>query len=235
MPKIALVTFDLDNTLWDVEGVIVAVEREARDWFDRRVPEVNRTFGRDDFMRMRSEAIATDASLAHDVSRLRLETFRRVIAAAGYPDARARALAQEGFDVFLDARHRVKFYDGALELLDLLQDRFRLAALTNGNADFERLGLDKYFSFALSAGSVGASKPHPAMFRAALARSRNDPHEMVHIGDHPVDDIQGAGDVGAHTIWVNLRGQEFTGPKIATVEARALADIPQAIAEIEQR
>lgn len=235
MPKIALVTFDLDNTLWDVDGVIEAAEREARAWFDARVPEVNQRFSRDDFMRMRSEAVAMDPSLAHDVTRLRLETFRRAIAGAGYGEPQSIALAEEGFDVFLHARHRVVFYDGALDLLADLKGRYRLASLTNGNADIARLGLDRYFTFALSAGSVGASKPHPAMFEAALERTGRKAGEMVHIGDHPVDDIEGAASVGAHTVWVNLKRAPFTGAAAASAEVTSLAAIPDAIRVIEAR
>jgi putative hydrolase of the HAD superfamily len=234
MPRIALVTFDLDNTLWDVDGVIVAAERETKAWFDERVPEVNRLLSRDDFQRLRGQAIADDARLAHDVSSLRRETFRRAIRAAGYGDTEARRLADEGFDVFLHARHRVEFFDGALDVLEVLRGRYRLAALTNGNADIARLGLDRYFGFALSAASVGASKPHPAMFREALRRAASDPHEMVHVGDHPIDDVQGAADVGVHTIWVNLKGIPFPGTTPASREARTLAAIPDAIDAIDR-
>lgn len=235
MPKIALVTFDLDNTLWDVDGVIEAAEREARAWFDVRVPEVNQRFSRDDFVRMRSEAVALDPTLAHDVSRLRRETFRRAIAGAGYGEPQSIALAEEGFEVFLHARHRVVYYDGALDLLAELKARYRLASLTNGNADIARLGLDRFFSFALSAGSVGASKPHPAMFEAALERTGRKAGEMVHIGDHPIDDIEGAAGVGAHTIWVNLNQAPFTGAGPATAVVTSLTDIPAAIESIEAR
>ena len=43
MPHIAVVTFDLDNTLWDVDAVIRNAERVTRQWFDARVPELNAT------------------------------------------------------------------------------------------------------------------------------------------------------------------------------------------------
>ena len=49
-----------------------------------------------------------------------------------------------------------------------LARRHRLGALTNGNADIARLGLDRFFRFAFSAADVGAAKPAPEMFRAAL-------------------------------------------------------------------
>ncbi len=39
MAGIKLVTFDLDNTLWNVETVITNAERRMRTWLDERVPE----------------------------------------------------------------------------------------------------------------------------------------------------------------------------------------------------
>ena len=36
---IRLVTFDLDNTLWDVDTVIHRAEKETRNWIQPRVPE----------------------------------------------------------------------------------------------------------------------------------------------------------------------------------------------------
>ena len=41
------------------------------------------------------------------------------------------------------------------------------------------------------------------MFEAALGHNGARPEEAVHIGDHPIDDIQGAASVGMHTVWAN--------------------------------
>ena len=46
--------------------------------------------------------------------------------------------------------------------------------------------------------------PAPDMFLAALEHSGVAPCEALHIGDHPVDDMQGAQAVGMKTLWVNF-------------------------------
>jgi 2-haloalkanoic acid dehalogenase type II len=230
--RIVVVTFDLDNTLWDVDDVIRNAERVTRAWFDANVPEVNRLHGPDDLMRLRKEAVAANPGLAHDVSRLRREVFRRAIAAAGYSDAEAARLATTAFELFLAERHRVQLYDDTLTVLDELTRSYRLGALTNGNADIGRLGLDRFFDFAFSAAAVGASKPHPAMFEAALNRTGVAPDAMVHVGDHPVDDIAGAAALGIHTIWVNRRGVDYPADAPATRTAADLRDVPRIIAEL---
>ena len=42
-------------------------------------------------------------------------------------------------DVFLQARQAVEFYDDVMDGLQELSFHFRLGALTNGNADLERV------------------------------------------------------------------------------------------------
>ena len=40
MPDVKLITFDLDNTLWDVDSVIRKAESSLRAWLLDEVPEV---------------------------------------------------------------------------------------------------------------------------------------------------------------------------------------------------
>ena len=230
---ITVVTFDLDNTLWDVEGVIENAERVTRAWFDRHVPELNQRLAPEDIRRLRAQVAAEEPRIAHDVSRMRHEIFRRAIVSLGYDDRESRRLATEAFEIFLHERHRIELFAEALPLLETLVGRYRLGALTNGNADIARLGLSRYFSFAFSAGMVGASKPHPAMFRAALEHASISPAQMVHIGDHPVDDIEGASSLGIHTIWVNPKRIDYPPGAPHTRSVERLADIPRILAEID--
>jgi len=232
MPRIVVVTFDLDNTLWDVDDVIRNAERVTRQWFDAHVPELYATLRVDDFIEIRRRIVAERPDLAHDLSRIREAVFERAIVAVGRDGAQAKRLAREAFELFLAERHKVSFYDAALDVLERLSRRHVLGALTNGNADIARLGLAPYFRFAFSAADVGAAKPAPNMFRAALAHADALPHQMIHVGDNPVDDIDGAAQLGIPTIWVNLGRRSEESPP-ATRVVHALQEIPNAIAEIE--
>jgi len=151
----------------------------------------------------------------------------RAIQHCGYSDAEARTFADGAFQVFLHGRHNVSFFEGALEMLEALSKHYMLGVLTNGNADFRRLGLNQFFSFGFSPAEVGSSKPHPAMFEAALERTGVAATRAVHVGDHPVDDIQGAREVGMFTIWVNRAGTENNVN--ASFEVSHLEEIPAAI------
>ena len=228
---IKLVTFDLDNTLWETDNTIRRAESDMRDRLDLRVPGFSERFDFRATTALREQVIADSPAIAHDVTRLRKEVLFRATRACGCGEDDARAYAEEAFEVFLRARHRVSYLDGALDLLATLKRRYTLVSLTNGNADFMRLGLDRYFSFGLTAADVGAMKPHRPIFDAALTRTRIPANEAVHIGDQLIDDVQGAKDAGMHTIWFNPDGERDTTG--ASSQVSRLPEIPQAIAKLE--
>ena len=230
---IRLVTFDLDNTLWETDNTIRRAESDTRECMDRRVPGFSRRFDFSATQALREQVVRDTPAIAHDVSRLRKEVLFRAALECGCGEDDARACADEAFEVFLRARHRVSYLDGAIELLATLVPKYTLVSLTNGNADFERLGLDRYFSFGLTAADAGAMKPHPEMFRAALARAGVAADAAVHVGDQLIDDMRGAKDVGMHTIWFNPDGASDTVG--ASAEVSRLQEIPQAISLLEDR
>ncbi len=228
---IRLVTFDLDNTLWAVDAVIRRAEAALNDWLDQRVPEYNR-LSADSRKAIVQSVTAADPGIVHDISRLRETVMRETVVHCGYRPERAARLAADAFAEFMDWRHRVQFFPAAVDVLAELAESYTLAALTNGNADFERLGLDQYFTFGYCAGEVGAKKPAPAMFERAMAHASVEPDEAVHVGDHAVDDIQGAAAVGMATIWVNLFDADEDPPATATVTR--LADLPSTVARLSE-
>jgi HAD superfamily hydrolase (TIGR01549 family) len=233
MARIEVITFDLDNTLWDIETVIRNAERVTRGWFDVHVPELYATLGSADFMAFRRALVTERPELAHNLSRLREAVFERAITTVGRTPAEAKRLAAEAFALFLNERHKIIYFEGAIELLDHLAARHRLGALTNGNADIARLGLDRYFGFAFNAADVGASKPAPEMFRAALEHTGATPSQMLHVGDNPLDDVHGAGQLGIATVWVNRNPHSEPLPTPPTRVVERLADVPAAITAIE--
>ena len=238
MPRLRVITFDLDNTLWNVRTVIGGAERRLVAWLEAETPDAAAVYRNSaDLMDLRSRLVAEQPQLAHDISRLRQVILQHVMLEAGYGKAQARQLAAQAFDLFLEARHDIEYFDGALSALAKLSRRYTLGSLTNGNADPKRLKLDRYFSFSFCAADVGASKPAPDMFAATLRHAGAAPHEVAHIGDHPIDDIAAAADLGLHTVWFNgpvqqeMRDAPATAP--ATVEITHLDELLDAVAQIE--
>jgi putative hydrolase of the HAD superfamily len=71
------------------------------------------------------------------------------------------------------------------------------------------------------------------MFYAPLNELNLRPAQAIHIGDHLIDDIQGAANVGMHSIWVNLNEQLRLGQDVKpTQEVSGLAAIVPAVEQI---
>jgi FMN hydrolase / 5-amino-6-(5-phospho-D-ribitylamino)uracil phosphatase len=236
MSQLKLITFDLDNTLWNVDSVIRAAERRMQTWLHERVPEFPVRFSPEAMQELRNAVIEESPSLRHDLSTLREEILYRAIVQCGFSRADARGLARGAFHIFLDARHEVEFFDGALETLEQLSGEYVLGALTNGNADIARLDLERFFRFGYSAASVGVGKPAPDIFLAALQHAGAEADQAIHVGDHLLDDIAGAAGVGMHTIWINAHGEQVPEDSAAPSHTvQGIQHVPAGVTDIQQR
>lgn len=234
MNSLKLVTLDLDNTLWDVEKTIRAAEQELVQWLAQHAGAAHKIYSSSDMVELRNQTLQQHANLRHDLSRLRIEVLFNVMRAAQYPEDEARKLAEAAFEVFFAGRNRVVFFPHALEMLQTLSARYPIYALTNGNADTTRTGISQYLRGAISSAQVGASKPDPRMFQAALDQAGVQAHQCVHIGDHLDDDIKGANAVGMHSIWVNLHKTQSVDKTLQPrFEVTHLSEIVSTVASIE--
>jgi len=227
MSRLQLITLDLDNTLWDVDSIIIKAEQDMLQWLGEHVPDSLAHYQGETLNQVRNQVFTEYQARSHDLSFMRTQVLFEVIRRTGMSEAEARSRAQQAFDVFFEGRNRVVFFPGALDMLEDLSARFRIYALTNGNANIEKAGLSAYLSGAYSSADVGAKKPHPDMFQAPLTALDLNPEQAVHIGDHLVDDIHGANAVGMHSIWVNLtahtRSRDDSAPTREVADLNAVA------------
>ena len=123
-------------------------------------------------------------------------------------------------------------YEEALAVLEVLAEDYTLGALTNGNADIYKTDAGEYFDFAFLAEELGASKPAPDMFEAALSHADVSAAEIAHVGDNPDHDIEGARAVGMRTVWMNNRNLEWPGGQRADREITNLRQLPEVLASL---
>ncbi|KPV40669.1 hypothetical protein AN478_05790 [Thiohalorhabdus denitrificans] len=197
-PQRAL-TFDLDETLWPCEDVIARAEGAVYRWLATHCPRITAEYGQEEMRAIRLEMAERHPDLAADMTALRVASLRWHAERAGY----APGVAEAAMEVFLAERNRVTPFEEVPGILERLGARFPLVALTNGNAHVPHTPLAGMFDLVLSAGDVGAPKPHPAMFRAACGELGLPATALVHMGDDPVRDVQAARDLGARTVWIN--------------------------------
>jgi putative hydrolase of the HAD superfamily len=229
---IRVVTFDLDNTLWDVEPALLRAEASQQAWLARHRPGAAEHLDHDALFEFKKSVWKRHPELAHNVTAMRIQTLFELQVNAGYDEETAREGARLAFDAFLAERHKVELYEEALAVLEQLARNYILGALTNGNADIYKTDAAEYFDFAFLAEEIGASKPHPDMFEAALAHAGVAARQVVHVGDDPEHDIRGAREAGMHTVWMNGRGRSWPGGEPADREIGSLRELPAALASI---
>lgn len=231
---IRVISFDLDDTLWDVDEVMIEATRIQHEWLARYRPRVIEQFTPKALFEFKRSLINESPVLQHRISELRICALREAQLAAGYSLKEAELGAREAFEVVLEARHQVRYFEHALDVLEKLAVDYMLVALSNGNADVFRLSIGKYFHSAVRAENFDTSKPDPTLFSAALQPTGALPSQCVHVGDHHQHDIQGAHDSGMHSVWFNPEAGSWPGGKNPSREISTLSQLPAAITAIEQ-
>ena len=153
------------------------------------------------------------ASLAHRSQKSRGQFFTRyeqlILEGAGLDVSLALA-----WDIWqmttLVVKDFVPFDDAAPALRELKRKGYTLGVLSNLNRDMESLvqglGLGQDLDFCITSQEVGAEKPHPPIFLAALTRAGVSPQEAAYVGDQYHSDIEGARAVGLTPVLLDRSG-----------------------------
>lgn len=208
MPDITVIkaiSFDLDDTLWHCAPAIQNAENALYEWHRRETPLVTVEHSRQSLAAYRMGIRARYPELAGDVTEMRLVGLRELLREFGYRES----LAAQGFDVFYRARSEVQLYEGVIEMLEALGRRYKLAAITNGNADLGHIGIEQHFNQVHAANLVTPAKPAPAMFERCLQQFDLPAAALLHIGDNPVADVVGGHNAGVQTLWFNQLEQPW--------------------------
>jgi len=198
---VTALTIDLDDTLWPVGPTLAAAEVALAAWLRQNAPATAAGVGEHGMLVLRAQVAAERPDWAHDLTAVRLETIRRALRRHGDDPS----LAEPAFEAFFEVRHQVTPYADVRPALARLAHRFRIVALSNGNAQIHRVGLGEFFAGAVSARAHGAAKPQASIFHAACESVGAPPARVLHLGDDPLRDVDGALAAGLQAAWV-MRG-----------------------------
>ena len=199
--KTKALTFDLFGTILDLGGSLTPLIREsleARDVVDVSADE----FWEQWRYRQRIEQYQdTIMMLGHSGY---LETVRRAL---------HYILRRNGIDAspdtvqeFMRGWQQLSPFPEVLSALARLQSRYQLVVLSNGDPEFldhlvtERVAWD--FDAIISVTSVGAFKPHPAVYRGAAGKLGLEVNECLMVSANSFD-IMGARACGYRGAFVN--------------------------------
>ena len=139
-----------------------------------------------------------------------LETVRRAFSYV----ARAHGLTPTASetDAYLAAWQELSPFPECRANLERLRARFKLMALSNGDAAFlEHLAANRIrfeFDSVVSVDTVGAFKPHPAVYRAAARELRLEVGELIMVSANSFD-VLGARTCGLRGVYVDRYGLPF--------------------------
>jgi putative hydrolase of the HAD superfamily len=203
--KLRLITFDLDDTLWPCMPVINRAEKILHDWLARHAPQLAAGHSVEMLREHRHSVSKAHPDIAHNLTLTRQMSLQRLLDEYGHDTD----LAYQAIEVFRHERNQVTPYKDVEPVLAQLMNAYYLVSVTNGNAEVEATPLQGYFKHTLTAESVGASKPDPAMFIEAMRLADVSPQQTLHVGDDPVTDIQAAQNVGITCVWLNRHQQSW--------------------------
>ncbi len=224
---IRLITFDLDETLWGGTEVVLRAETEMIEWVSNRVPkfaEQYRTRATD----IRAATLAKRPRIHYDFNKIRVAVVEEVLQECGVQPGKACEIASAALCIFHGYRNKLQLNQNAIPLLRELRENYLLASISNGTSEVHRSPLKKYFELSVYARNMGTRKPDPAMFEVVLSHTKTLPQQAIHVGDHPIEDLEVAKRVGMYTI------QYFTGEFAHSPHADKVVDqLPDVVLAVQ--
>lgn len=193
------ITLDLDDTLWPFAPIGERIDRVVHEWMLAHSPATAAMFPVEAMRELRARTYRDHPHLAHDLSALR----RLTLEIALRDSAADPSLLDAAYEAFYAERNRVELYPDAIDALARIAARLPVVALSNGNADLVRCGIERHFAFQVHAHEHGAAKPEASFFLAACQRLRCEPGQVLHVGDHVDADVRGAALAGLRSCWIN--------------------------------
>lgn len=219
---IRVVSFDLDDTFWDCAPAIANAEQALFDWHVKNTPRITAVHTPESLFQFRASVRALHPDLTGCVTAMRLQGLRLLLSEFDYPEY----LADEAFDFFYRVRSEVVMYPGVIDLLQSLKGRYKLAAITNGNADLDHIGIAQHFDKIYAADLQLKAKPHEDMFHRCLEHFGVLGEQLLHIGDNPVTDVAGGLSAGVQTLWFNQHGVDWADKSGKPhFEAQSIAEV----------
>ena len=220
--EISVVAIDLDDTLWDNRPALEYAEKQLYEWLEVNAPRLTEAFSIADFKAHRKKLAEQKPELHHDMTLQRHESLALLAKEKCYDEK----VAASAMDAFLQARNNVTLYSDVVPVLKELSSSYDLIAVTNGNANIKKIGIDRYFKMSVSPADIGTSKPDPMVFEFIMKRMNIMPDMLVHVGDEPATDILGAQNAGIRNIWLNRNKIEWPADyALPDIEISTLHDL----------
>ena len=214
MKNVKVIAFDMDNTLIDRQGAFV---RCVRDMIEEDTEE---KIGVQAFSQFMEHFLILDNNGMGNKEILfnyYIEYFHLDLTWDIIMDRWVDRLA--GY---------MRLMEDAVEVLDALSKKYRLAILTNGDSVSQRGKLNTFphldwFEIVMVAGDYPWAKPDVRIFELLCEKLKVMPSEVVFVGDTIASDIIGAKNAGMKTIWI--QGDERLNSDLPDIRLYQLSEL----------
>lgn len=226
--KIHAMSFDLDDTLYENRQVISIALLKTQCFMQNWHPLLAEVSWQD-YQYHQTKLLKNNPALGHDLTLCRQQTLHELLLSSGLSVTESQSGTEAIMTVFHQWRSAVNITDQTHQILTRLAAVVPLIAITNGNADPHRMGIAQYFQFVLRAGPDGRAKPFADLFQKAERRLAIGANHILHIGDDPLTDVQGALLQGYQSCWLNHSvsfRKADTARLLPHIEITSLASLP---------
>jgi HAD superfamily hydrolase (TIGR01549 family) len=200
LKDIAIIAFDLDDTLWPCMPTIQRAEETLYRWLQQNYASITDQYSAVQLVAERKNFMKLNNRFATDLSLMRREFLKQLAADFDYEPGQ---VSESGFDVFYQARQQVNFYDDVLPCLERLKARYRLGSISNGNANVDMVGLGHLIEHPVTASDLQIAKPDKLIFQHLVERFAVPVEQILYVGDHPEYDVVGSIEAGMQAVWIN--------------------------------
>jgi len=229
--RIRAVLFDLGGTLVDERDFAGWAELARTVYLDVQPDDLAHAY-------TEVEALLDQGQLGTESDRLVVEYWRQVLGRAS-----GQAVGPETAARFVEARRATEsvrslpLYSDVRRCLDQLRgQRRRLGVVSNATSEarvrriLDQAGILPYFERVVASGTEGIAKPHPEIFRRAVARMHLRAEEALYVGNLPRTDALGARNAGLNSVWLNRDGTGFGSDP---PEITSLLEVPLVVRALE--
>jgi putative hydrolase of the HAD superfamily len=224
IPIIKGILFDLDGTLFDRDASIrtLVKEQHARFRLDLEGVLLDNFVTR--FVELDAHGYLDKASV-----------YSSIVSEFNLRDEMQESLVADFWSKY--HLHARSFPEAEKALIELRSLGFKLGIVTNGKVInqervIDKLGIAKYFDTIIISEREGIRKPNREIYERALFNLALSPKDSIHVGDHPINDIEGAINAGLIAVW---RRNEYWAPsKLAHYEVQSLNEVATIVRNIAQ-
>ncbi len=187
-----VLSFDLDNALYDNKPVLAKAEKAIRSFLTAQSEAQGILLDFSEYQEIKSRLVATGDPSFENLSRLRISILRQLCRNLD----NCEAIVEQAFEKFLIERSRIAVEPEILDMLHQLKCDYHLVSVSNGNCGLEQTPLASFFELNLSASDDYRAKPHPQMLEIVKSHFQVEASEILHLGDSWKKDGEAAKNAG---------------------------------------